>query len=259
MTDLILYQSAIRDLTRPKRLFWVCVLILIAPALALLVRLSIHNHLDIASFYQQLCSTIVYGFVLVLLSVLFATGAITSELEQKTIVYLLTRPVARWRILLAKYLAAVTIATLAAWLSLSLLAAITIGAQGLAAAHFWLQMGIIPLGVLAYSGVFLFIAALTGRTLVPLGIGIFYGFLWETIVPELPGNFKVASLMTYLHLMAKIKTQNQDSGSLFSTASTFHITLSVAWLVILLTFILSLMASLMLFSVKEYVPREETA
>lgn len=259
MTDLILYQSAIRDLTRPRRLFWVFALILIAPGLALLVRLSLHSHFHGASFYQDICTTIVYGFVLVLLSVLFATGAITSELEQKTIVYLLTRPVARWRILLAKYLAAVTIATLAGWLSLSLLAAISLGVHGLAAAHFWLQMAIIPIGVLAYSGVFLFIAALTGRTLVPLGIGIFYGFLWETVVPELPGNFKVASLMTYLHLMAKLKTESGDTGSLFSTASTYHITLTVAWVVILSTFILSLMASLMLFSVKEYVPREETA
>ena len=53
---------------------------------------------------------------------IFGTGVVSREVEQKTIVYLLTRPVARWRILLMRYLAAVTAITLTVWLATGLLA-----------------------------------------------------------------------------------------------------------------------------------------
>jgi hypothetical protein len=126
MVDLYLFRLALRDLLRPKRLSIALLLSVLPAGIALLLRLAGPERFDSAVAYNSLASTIVYGFLLVILSLVFCTGVITQEMEQKTIVYLLTRPVARWRIVLIKYLAAVLGISLMLAAATLLLAAATI-------------------------------------------------------------------------------------------------------------------------------------
>src|SRR5262245_44461973 len=98
MIDLFLFKGAIRDLLRAKRLIATLGLIFAPTIIVMLLKLNRPN-IDGATIYHVFAPALVFGFILVILSVVFGTGAISQEVEQKTIVYLLTRPVPRWRIL----------------------------------------------------------------------------------------------------------------------------------------------------------------
>src|SRR5689334_14795575 len=103
MIDLYLFRTALRDLLRPKRLLVAIGMSLMPAALALFWRYGAHDEFDPQMIYNTLAGAVVFGFLLVILAVVFGTGVISQEIEQKTIVYLLTRPVARWRIALMKF------------------------------------------------------------------------------------------------------------------------------------------------------------
>ncbi len=263
MIDLLLFSTALRDLVRARRLFWVAAFTFLVPVLGFVICRYLHAP-SRTWVYNNLAGTMVFGFVLVILSVLFATGALTQELEQRTIVYLLTRPVARWRILLARFLAASLMATAAAWVATITLALVTVGVHKVGDVHLGRDLLILPVAALAYSGIFLLLAAVTGKALVPLVVGLLYGFLWESLIPQLPGNFKLASLMTYVHVLAPHVTDNdpnQATGSagmmLSSSGGGYTISHGLAWGVLLSVIAVSLAASLAVFSVREYVPRED--
>lgn len=90
-----------------------------------------------------------------LVALLYATTILSAELEAQTLSYLFTRPLARWRVIVGKYAAAVTV--LGAIISLSLAGSWLLlgapkGAQGL----FGLWSGVCA-ALAAYSAVFLLV------------------------------------------------------------------------------------------------------
>jgi ABC-type transport system involved in multi-copper enzyme maturation permease subunit len=134
MSDIVLFKSSLRDLLRPKRLVSAAILIAIPTALAALFRIYMPaREYDAQAVYNTLASGVVFGFLLVILSVVFGTGVLSQEIEQKTIVYLLTRPVPRWRIMLVKFLAAVVAISVTVWAASLLLALTAFGPAGLTA------------------------------------------------------------------------------------------------------------------------------
>jgi hypothetical protein len=130
MIDLYLFKTAIKDLIRAKRLIVAVLLLLLPAAFALLWRYTAPEEFDAYDAYNTLSPVLVFGFLLVILAVVFGTGVITQEMEQKTIVYMLTRPVQRWRIILAKFVAAVVGIVATTSLSSLLLAGAVFGMGG---------------------------------------------------------------------------------------------------------------------------------
>lgn len=131
MSDLHLFRSAMRDMLQPKRILTALVLISLPALIALLFRLNMPAaNYKADEVYASLSYNVVFGFILVILAVVFATGALSQEIEQKTIVYLLTRPLPRWRILLAKFAAALVTIVVTACLSAALLAVTTFAFGG---------------------------------------------------------------------------------------------------------------------------------
>jgi hypothetical protein len=130
-SDLYLFRSAMRDMVRPKRILTALVLISLPSLIALLFRLNMKAaNYKADEIYASLSYNVVFGFILVILAVVFATGALSQEIEQKTIVYLLTRPLPRWRILLAKFAAALVTIVATVCFSTALLAFTTFSFGG---------------------------------------------------------------------------------------------------------------------------------
>ena len=127
MTDFYLFRATLRDLMQPGKIFTAALLALLPPFIGLLWRMGAKEDFSAELAYNLLSASLVFGFVLVILSVVFSTGVISQEIEQKTIMYLLTRPVPRWRIALVKFSAATLVTTAAAWLSCVLLAGVIFG------------------------------------------------------------------------------------------------------------------------------------
>ncbi len=255
MGDLYLFRKALRDLLQPRRLVTVLGLVLLPLAVALIWRSLVPADRFVpAQVYDQLARSLVFGFILVLLACILGTSVVSQEMEQQTIVYLLTRPLPRWRILLARFLAALLATALAAGLAALLLA---LGTRGL---HHWgrpplpRDLLFLALGSLAYGGFFLLLGTLLHR---PLIFGLLYVFGIESWLPMLPGSFKMLSLMAYLWVLAP-----HARATAFTQHSPFLVTATLtpalAWRVIIGVIIISLAGALVAFSVREYVPREDT-
>ena len=120
--------------------------------------------------------------VLPLVALIVGTAAIGSEIEDGTAVFLLVKPIARWRIALAKL---VTAAGLTAALVVPpiVLTGIIIAGTGSDALGTTFGFALAALaGGIAYAFLFTALGALTSRALI---IGLVYVLLWEGVLSGL--------------------------------------------------------------------------
>lgn len=129
-------------------------------------------------FLLRLNRDIVLGVLLPLAAVIFGTTAFGGEVEDGTLIYLLVRPVPRWKIALAKYAVAVvvtgaviTFAVLLAWLALR-----SDELPGVFARSF-VTAGL--LGSVLYSALFSYLGLVTRRGLI---IGLMYIIFFENVL-----------------------------------------------------------------------------
>ena len=217
--------------------------------------------------YNTLLAFLVYGLLLTLFSLLQGTGVVAREVEQKTIVFLLTRPVARWKILLSRLLGAWLAVSIHMCLSALLLSIVVYGK------HFWggspvrTDFRLLPVGALVYCTLFMLLGAAVRKPLLP---GLLYVFGWETITPQLPSGLSLLSVMAYLRSLAPHLTKTADSvtdptaesgGSGMSFAmgngGVFLIPHLQAWLTLAGITLLALGLSFYVFRHRAYLPREE--
>jgi hypothetical protein len=273
MSDLFILRNAIRDLLRPRRALTAVLLALLPGVVGLLHHLqwATHRHAHHASrifeqhgrhaaqhaarardifqpysadgWYTVFSSVLVFHFVLVIMALVFATAIIAQEMEQKTISYLLTRPVPRWRILLTKHAVVVYATTLVTWISCILLGLVTYGPSEILRSRVPLDIAVVPIGALAYCALFTCLATRFHNALVG---GLIFVFGWESWVSSLPGNFQLLSLMAYLRVLA-------PHGELPPDAP---ITPRLAWIVLTCVIVIGTLGALFIFSRREYVPKD---
>jgi ABC-type transport system involved in multi-copper enzyme maturation permease subunit len=151
-----------------------------------------HEYTAFQLFSRWIVFGIFQGFLLPLLTLSFATDALGQERENRTLIWLLTRPLPRPATYLAKYLAMLP------WcLGLNLIAFAGICMAGgepgrLALRLYWPA---VLLGTLALAALFHLIAALFRR---PAIVALIYSFFFETLVGDLPGDLKRGSLSFYI-------------------------------------------------------------
>jgi len=255
MNDLHILRNTFKDLLRIKKLLVVLLVAALPVLVAVLWRFAgAADEFVKADVYDRLSETLIFGFVLVMMSCVFGTNLVAAEVEQKTIVYLLTRPVPRWRIILMKYLAAVFATIVAVWVAAGLLLLVTgvPHANGADESHFSFgrDIAILTVGAFAYGGLFLLFATAFQR---PLIVGLLYTFGIESWLPSLPGNFKALSLMAYLRsLAAQAPAVPIQSDSPFDPIS--H---GLAWAVVIGVIVVTVIAACIVFTTREYVPRDD--
>jgi ABC-type transport system involved in multi-copper enzyme maturation permease subunit len=150
---------------------------------------------DFLVFSRVAIFTVFLSFLLPLWSLSFATESFGSEREGSSIVWLLTRPLSRPAIYLAKFVA------LLPWsLGLNLggfaLVCMAAGRPGpMAIRLFWPA---VLVGTLAFAALFHFIGAFFRR---PAIIAVVYSFFLETILGNMPGYMKRLSISFYARCM----------------------------------------------------------
>lgn len=138
-----------------------------------------------------------FGFivtaVLPLTALLFGTSVLGDELEDGTAVYLLTKPLQRWQILVPK-LAAAWLVT-AAMLVTSSVASGLLALEGSGDAGLVIGFGLaVAIGSLAYSCVFVLLSVVTTRALIT---GLIYVFLWEGAITGIFHGTRYLSIRHY--------------------------------------------------------------
>jgi ABC-2 type transport system permease protein len=130
--------------------------------------------------------------VLPLTALLFGTTAIGDEVEDGTVIYLLTKPVPRWEILAPKLAAA--------WLLTALfvipagVAACFVAVNGVDAGLALALVLSLLVGALAYDSVFALLSIVTSRALIA---GLVYVFLWEGAVTSIFTGTRYLSVRHY--------------------------------------------------------------
>lgn len=256
MSDWRLFQNALRDLFGVRKIVAVGILVLAPAVIALIWRAGSAGHFEPELAYNTICAELIFGFILVVLAVVFGTSVVAQEVEQKTIVYLLTHAVPRWRILLVKFLAALLAIVVAVWIASLFLAICTFGIGQLAQSRLGRDLVVLVVGGLAYGSLFLLLSTLVAR---PLIYGLLFAFGWETWVPNLPGDFQRLSLMTYLRVLAphpQPQSDTVDLSSLLASLNPTSIAMPLAWKVLVVVVAICLAAAIFTFSQREYAPRD---
>ena len=139
-------------------------------------------------------------FIVPVLGVFYGTALMADEVEDKTITYLFTRPIARGAVLVGKYLAYVACTSLVVLPSvmLAFLLVVPLREIGTAFGSLVTDLGLLGLGLAVYGAVFAFVGAVFKR---PLVIGLVFAFGWEPTVLVLPGYLKQFTVAFYLQAL----------------------------------------------------------
>jgi len=252
--ELYLYTHALKEMLRARRFLpWVGVAIFIA--FMGLVWPSLSPESTTVQQYADLSSMLIFR-VLALASAIYTTSIIGQEVEQKTIVYLLTRPVARWKLLAMRYLASVTVVSIVAVMCVLFLTAVTF--RGHFGENHLLANDIktVIVGALCYGALFLFVSLISSRAMI---ICILYAFGWELSVGNLPGDLSYLTVYSYLQALAEHPSTNGGPKAQLLTGQlgTAAISPNVAIQVLVITALAVAAVSVWWFSHFEYIPRED--
>ncbi|MEZ4522338.1 MAG: ABC-2 transporter permease [Thermomicrobiales bacterium] len=129
---------------------------------------------------------IVFGTLVPIATLILATSAFRDEIDDRTMVYLVIKPISRFRIVAEKYLAVTESTVLALWFGV-IGTWILISASDLPDTVEVLVAALIAvlIGVAAYGAVFVAVSLIVPRALI---VGIFYALIWESLLSRfIPG------------------------------------------------------------------------
>ena len=170
-----LVSITLRALLNRRRTLLLGGLGLLLVLIAVLYRIAEPDAAESLDVTRRLLSDFGIGVLLPLVAVVVGTAALGSELEDGTIVYLLAKPVPRWRIVLVKLMVA--------WLLTSALvtpAILVAGLIGQSDPQLAIGYALASLtSGLEYTAIFVALSLITSRALI---IGLAYVVVWEGVV-----------------------------------------------------------------------------
>ncbi len=154
-----------------------------------------------ADFINSILDGLLIAGILPIVVLVLATASFGNEVEDKTLSYLMMRPVSRWLIALPKLLASIIIA--GPVLVVSGVAATLLGGSGLGAVIVILHndaLAVLAVGaavltaVVAYAAIFTWAGLVTSRA---LAFGLLYVFIWEALVATFLDGARYFSVRAY--------------------------------------------------------------
>ena len=251
MVGTFVFTHALRDFARIRRLvLWAFVALVVYGIGAVYVRTN--GASSSQDTYVLLSATLSYR-ILALAAAIFAMAVVAQEVEGRTIVYLLTRPVPRQLLILGRMLAASVVVFVVSALSAIAVSMATHGGAAL------LTRDLIALavGALAYTGLFTLVSLVLNRAMIAC---LLFAFGWETLAAGVPGDLKLLTLNTHVMAIADRPTPDGGSGFMDAVGSMLGATgvsSNAAWLVLLGVIGVTFAASMAWFSHFEYTARED--
>ena len=195
-----------------RRRFWLMVLLAAVPVLVTLTARAFGE----ITFSEHVYDRLIIRAVLPLIALVFGTGALGSEIEDGTIVYLLTKPARRFRIVLAKG-AVATGLTAALVVPATLLTGFIVATQEVDILGATVAYAIAAaIGGAAYALAFMTLSGFTSRA---LAIGLAYVLIWEGILAGLLPGTQTFSIRQATMGLADALQGGGSSDALDSTTS----------------------------------------
>ncbi|KAB1139549.1 ABC transporter permease [Micromonospora sp. DT46] len=132
--------------------------------------------------------------VLPVVALIVGTGVLGAEIDDGTVVHILTKPLPRWQIVLPKLAVAAGVTAVTV--------AVPIYVAGVLAHSVRLGLALAAasaVGALAYSALFVALSLLTRR---PVLLGLVYVLIWEGLLGNVVSGTKVLSIQQYVIALA---------------------------------------------------------
>lgn len=206
ITAMPIVGVTLRGLLGRRRTFLMILLVALPVLIALLVRLA-DSRMDV----DRILDAMLVRTVLPLVALVMGTAALGSELEDGTAVYLIVKPVPRWRIVGAKMVVAAGL-TAALVVPSAVLTGLLAGGTGPALGTTVGFAVAAAAGGAAYACAFVGLSAFTSRALV---IGLAYTLIWEGVLAGLLEGTRFLSIrQATLGIAGGLSGQPVDPGSL---------------------------------------------
>jgi ABC-2 type transport system permease protein len=196
-----IFVLSLRQLLGRRRTFALVALALLPLLVALVFRTGNTDTDPVDWTANGLLAGLILFVLLPLVTLVLSTTSLGMEIEDGTIVYLLSKPLSRAQVIVAKLAAS--------WLPAGALVSLS-AASSAAIALSESEPGLIlafviaaSLGALAYSTVFLLLSLLTSRALV---FGLIYVFIWEGLVTGIFSGTRTLSIREYTLGVADLLT-----------------------------------------------------
>jgi ABC-2 type transport system permease protein len=183
------FSLTLRQLAGSRRLWLVLVLAALPILAAVLFRIG-DSTTTSTRFADNVTRTLVASGILPLAMLLFATASFGNELVDRTLGYLALKPVARWRIVVPKLLAAILVGGIPVAAAGFLAVALTEGGFGGPLAT---GIGLLA-GAAAYAAIFTWAGLATRHALL---IGLVYVFVWEATLAAYLDGIRFLSVRRY--------------------------------------------------------------
>ena len=200
-----IFVLSLRQLLGRRRTFALIALALLPLLVALVFRTGNADTDPVDWTANALLTGLIVTTLLPLVTPVLSTTSLGMEIEDGTIVYLLSKPLSRAQVIIAKLAAS--------WLPAGVLVSLSAASSAsiaLQESEPTLLLAFViaaALGALAYSSVFLLLSLLTSRALV---FGLIYVFIWEGIVTGLFSGTRTLSIREYTLGVADLLTENAE-------------------------------------------------
>jgi ABC-type transport system involved in multi-copper enzyme maturation permease subunit len=244
------YQA--RKTSRTKTFFWLSTAAILMALVIRAYKIAGNWTESGQVIFQNFLMTFFLQFLIVLMALFFGTAIVGEELDNRTMPYLTSRPLARPAIILGKFLAyfclsglMLLLSVLISYLILNLDSEFSLSSLGTVLSYSLVLL----LGLAAYLSFFNFLGVWLKK---PVLVGLAFGFGWESIIQYFPGTTQKLSIVHYLKsLLPRYTTSSGKLGFLF-----IRLEPTKPWLAILVLFAVVavfLLLSCVLFSYKEYL------
>lgn len=197
--QLTVLQLTIRQFLRAKSVLVVAGICAIPILLAIILRLAtsdlqdweMRDFLANAIFLEFFSATL-----LPLAALVLSTAALGDELEDKTLPYLMLKPMSRLRIVLEKFFGTILITVPIAWAAMmAVWLVISWGNLEATRDMVWPMLVASVAGIAGFSALFLLISLYIPRALLA---GVFYVFVWESLLSRFLPGIQTISIRHYM-------------------------------------------------------------
>ncbi|HEX5166888.1 MAG TPA: ABC transporter permease subunit [Thermomicrobiales bacterium] len=168
----------------------------LVPALFSLIFMLDSGDLTSREFFAGIFQEFIAPTLLPIATLILATNALGNEVEDRTMVYLVLKPISRMRIVLEKFAAVALTATLLLWEGTLL--AYLLAMRGDAGNNIDQLLAICfaqLIGVLGYGALFMAISLIVPRALLA---GLIYALLWESLFGRFIPGIRLVSVRHYV-------------------------------------------------------------
>jgi ABC-2 type transport system permease protein len=185
-----IFVLTVRQLAGSRRI-WLVLALVSLPLLAGLLFQAANPTTTPDEFADDITRTMIASAILPLVMLLLATAAFGNEVGDRTLVYLVTKPIARWRIVVPKFLASVLVGGIP--VALSGVLAVALVEQGDLGGAVATGVGLLA-GAAAYAAIFTWAGLATRHALL---IGLVYVFIWEAALAAYLDGIRFLSVRRY--------------------------------------------------------------